>query len=638
MLCKTQTLRLQRAARLQIENRFDEASKIYEQLHASAPADFQVNHLLGVLRQQQGRPAEAVALLARARRSAPLSASTVMCLGLALDALGRNEEAGKMLRLSVALDPKCAEGFVNLGSHCGKLGQAEEAIAQYRHALGLRPDYPQAWTGLGTVLHLAGRSGEAESCHSRALQLDAKDRQAHFGRGQARQAMNRTDEALSDFDAHLVLRPEHNEARSFRLFLLNYRDELSREAVFAEHLAYGRSVGDSLHGRPPPPPFAQSPDPGRRIRLAFLSPDMRGHSVSYFLEPLLQRINRRDFEVILYHDHFSVDAVSERFRDGADLWRKISGQADNVVEETIRADRPDVLVDLAGHTGFNRLELFARRLAPVQITYLGYPNTTGLPAMDYRFTDAIADPPGEADGLCVERLVRFAPTAWAYLPPPAAPAPARVGEGPAGGITFGSFNVLSKAGAGTLRLWRSVLDAVPGSRLLVKSSGMDPDYWMKRLTGAGLPAGRVELLPMTPGIPEHLACYGRMDIALDCFPYQGTTTTCEALWMGVPVVTLAGDRHASRVGASLLTAAGHPEWIASSPEEYARIAARLSADPDRLRALRTGLRDDLLGSPLMDYGAQAAHFGAAVRSCWAAWCALHAPKAEEPVAAGLDSQ
>jgi predicted O-linked N-acetylglucosamine transferase (SPINDLY family) len=636
MLCKTQASRLQRAARLQIENRFDEAAEIYEQLHASAPGDFQVNHLLGVLRQQQGRPAEAVPLLSRARRSAPLSASTVMCLGLALDALGRHGEAGRMLRMSVALDPKSAEGFVNLGSHYGKQGRTEEAVAQYRRALGLRPDYPQAWTGLGTVLHLAGRSGEAESCHSRALQLDPKDRQAHFGRGQARQALNRTDEALADFDAHLALRPEHHEARSFRLFLLNYRDDLSREAVFAEHKAYGRSVEESLRGRPAAPPFLQSPDPSRRIRLAFLSPDMRGHSVSYFLEPLLQRIDRGSFEVILYHDHFSVDAVSERLRAGADLWRKTSGQADNVVEETIRADRPDVLVDLAGHTGFNRLELLARRLAPVQVSYLGYPNTTGLSAMDFRLTDSIADPPGEADGLCVERLVRFAPTAWAYLPPPTAPAPGRVTEGRPG-VTFGSFNVLSKAGAGTLRLWRNVLEAVPGSRLLIKSSGMDPVYWRGRLAGAGLPVDRVELIPMTPGVPEHLACYGRMDIALDCFPYQGTTTTCEALWMGVPVVTLAGDRHASRVGASLLTAVGHPEWIASTPEDYSGIASRLAADPARLRALRIGLRDDMRRSALLDYGAQAERFGAAVRSCWAGWCAARESAALAPELAAAES-
>jgi predicted O-linked N-acetylglucosamine transferase (SPINDLY family) len=630
MLSKSQTERLQTAAKLQIANRFDEAGDIYEKLHAAAPNDFQVNHLLGVLRQQQGRPDEAVALLTRARRAAPFSAPTVMCLGLALDALGRRAEAEKMLGMSVRLDPKSAEGFVNLGAHYGKRGRIEEALTHYRHALELRPDYPDCWTGLGTVLHLAGRSGEAVSCHSRAISLDPGHRQAYFGRGQALQALHRTDEALSDFDRHLTLRPEHHEARSFRLFLLNYRDNLPRETLFAEHRGYGRTVEEDLRGRPETPPFAHAPDPGRRIRLAFLSPDMRGHSVSYFLEPLLQGLDRREFEVILYHDHFSVDAVSERLRAGAALWRHISGQADNVVERTIRADKPDVLVDLAGHTGFNRLELFARRLAPVQITYLGYPNTSGLSAMDFRFTDAIADPPGDAERFHTERLVRFAPTAWAYMPPAEAPPPSPLPERPGGAVTFGSFNVLSKASPTTLSLWKDVLDAVPGGRLLIKSSGLDFDYWKGRLASSGIPLGRTELLAMTPGVAEHLACYSRVEIALDCFPYNGTTTTCEALWMGVPVVTLAGDRHASRVGASLLASVGHPEWVASSAGDFARIAASLAADPERLRRLRSGLRGEMTRSPLLDHGAQARRFGAAVRSCWAAWCASRESAAPQP--------
>ena len=611
------------AAALQIANRFGEAGEIYERLHAAAPDDFQVNHLLGVLRQQQGRPAEAVALLTRARRAVPFSAPTVMCLGLSLDALGRNTEAEKLLKLAVSLDPKCAEGLVNLGAHYGKRGRIEEAIKHYRRALELQPDYPQAWSGLGTVLHLAGRCGEAVSCHSRALQLDPRDRMAHFGRGQSLQALNRIDEALADFDTHLSLRPEHHEARSFRLFLLNYRDDLAREAVFAEHRAYGRAVEEDPGCRAGEPSFTQTPDPDRPIRLAFLSPDMRGHSVSYFLEPLLRNLDRRQFEVILYHDHFSVDSVSERLRAGASVWRQLCGQADSVAEEAIRSDRPDVLFDLAGHTGFNRLELFARRLAPVQITYLGYPNTTGLAAMDYRFTDAVADPPGDSDGLSVERLVRFAPTAWSYLPPADAPDPVRLSD--AGAVTFGSFNVLSKASARTLGLWRDVLEAVPGSRLVLKSSGMDPEYWKERLAGAGIPVERVELLPMAPGVTEHLARYGLLDIALDCFPYHGTTTTCEALWMGVPVVTLAGDRHSSRVGASLLSAVGHPEWIASKPSDYIRIAADLAADARRLRALRTGLREEMMRSPILDHGTHARLFGEAIRSCWAAWCASRQP-------------
>jgi predicted O-linked N-acetylglucosamine transferase (SPINDLY family) len=608
-------------------DRLAEAAPIYERIHAAAPNDFQINHLLGTLRYQQGRHGEAVALLSEARRRLPMSAPTHMCLGVALGGLGRHGEAEKALRMAVGLDPKSCDGWANLGAHYAVIGATDEAIESFERTLKIQPGYAHGWTGLGAVLHLAGRCEEAIACHTRALELEPGNRKARFGRGQALQALHRTDEALADFQAHLAVRPEHHQARSFRLFLLNYRDDLSRETLFAEHQAYGRAVENETRARGLAPSFAQTPDPGRRLRVAFLSPDLRSHSVAYFIEPLLRRLDPDQFEIFLYHDHFSVDDVSRRLRPCAAVWREFVGQGHDVVEQAIRADAPDLLVDLAGHTGFNRLELFARRLAPVQISYLGYPNTTGLAAMDYRLTDAIADPPGETDRFHTERLVRFAPTAWAYLPPADAPAPlpgpAERGEP----VTFGSFNALSKASASTLRLWRDVLAATPGSRLLIKSSGMDAARWKSRVAEAGIALDRVELRSTTPGIPDHLACYAQVDVALDTFPYNGATTTCEALWMGVPVVTLAGDRHAARVGASLLTAAGHPEWIASSPEDYARIAANLAADRSRLASLRSGLRQDLRRSPLLDYPAQAERLGAALRSCWADWCAEREPAA-----------
>jgi predicted O-linked N-acetylglucosamine transferase (SPINDLY family) len=607
--------------------RLAEASLIYERICAAAPRDFQINHLLGTLRYQQGRAGEAVTLLAEAARRMPLSAPTHMCLGVALGALGRYDEAEKALRMSVGLDPQSCESWANLGAHYAVMGASDRAIVSYEQALKIQPAYAQGWTGLGTVLSLAGRCEQSLACHTRALELEPGNRKARFGRGQALQALHRIGEAQTDFETHLAGRPEHHQARSFRLFLLNYRDDFTPDALFSEHLAYGRAVENETRGPGAPARFEQIPDARRRLRVAFLSPDLRAHSVAYFIEPLLRRLDPAQFEILLYHDHFCVDAVSRRLRAGAAVWRNFVGQEHAAVERAIRDDAPDLLVDLAGHTGFNRLELFARRLAPVQISYLGYPNTTGLAAMDYRFTDPIADPPGEADRLHTERLIRFAPTGWTYLPPADAPAPL---PGPAQrgrAVTFGSFNALSKASAATLRLWRGVLAAVPESRLVIKSSGMDPDYWKKRLTAAGLDLDRVELRPMTPGIPEHLASYAEVDVALDTLPYHGTTTTCEALWMGVPVVTLAGDRHAARVGASLLAAVGHPEWIASSPEDYARIAAGLAADRRRLAILRSDLRGAMRRSALLDHEVQAERFGAAMRSCWAEWCAAQEPAA-----------
>jgi predicted O-linked N-acetylglucosamine transferase (SPINDLY family) len=630
MLSSTQQARLQAAVSHHLAERYEEAAEIYEKIRTAAPDDFQVNHLLGALRQQQGRSREALVLLERARRRLPRSAPTLMCLGLALSALGRRREAEKALRASLALAPGDPEAWSNLGAACAVSGKTEEAIASFRRAIALKADYAQGWMGLGSVLHACGRSAEAVECQNRVLEIEPLSTKARFARAQALLALHRPDEALADFDAHLALRPGHHQARSFRLFLLNYRDDLSREALLAEHLDYGRAVEAATAASAPCQP-SNSPEPGRRLRVAFLSPDLRGHSVAYFVEPLLAHLDREQFEIVLYHDHYSIDATSERLRQGAAIWRHFSGWSDGAVEEAIRADAPDVLVDLAGHTGFNRLELFARRLAPVQMTYLGYPATTGLSAMDYRLTDAVADPVGETDHLHTESLVRFAPTAWAYAPSPEAPEPALPPGLRGEPVTFGSFNAISKVSGSTLALWRELLAAMPEARLVIKSSGLDPERYARHLAAAGLPLERIELLGMTPEVPAHLACYAKMDVALDPFPYNGTTTTCEALWMGVPVVTLAGDRHVARVGASLLTAISHPEWVAQSREEYIRIALGLARDRAGRRQLRTGLREELRASPLLAHARQAERFGAAVRACWAEWCGKRNALARESI-------
>jgi predicted O-linked N-acetylglucosamine transferase (SPINDLY family) len=598
-----------------LARQFTKAQAIYERLLRAKPYDFQLNHLLGALRQEQGRPGEALELLEKACRLRPLSAPTFMCRGLALDSLGRHADAERSLRAAVGMDPNNFDLWGNLAAHYVIVGRMPEAIDAFKRSIALKPDYAHAWTGLGTALHLSGRPEEGVVCHTRAIELEPRQIRAHFARGQAYQACHCVAEAVADFDAQLRINPDHHQARSFRLFLLNYSAELSPEALFAEHLVYGRAIEAEVARSGGPRNFAGRVRRPGKLRIAFLSPDFRVHSVAFFIEPILRHLDRTRFEILLYHDHFAQDAMTERLRGLADVWRQFAGQASRVVEGVLREDDPDVLVDLAGHTGFNRLDLFAQRAAPVQISYLGYPNTTGLRAVDYRFTDAIADPLGAADQLHTERLVRFAPTAWAYAPPAEAPVPAPAPGGAGAPITFGSFNALSKLSPATIRLWRELLEAVPASRLLVKSVGLVPERWSRTLAAAGLDPARVELRRETAAVADHLALYAQVDVALDPFPYNGTTTSVEALWMGVPLVTLLGDRHAARVGASLLTAIGHPEWIARSPADYVRIAAGLAADQERRRSLRTGLRAELLGSPLMDHRGQAERFGAALEAC-----------------------
>lgn len=601
--------------------RLDEALACYTRVRAAAPRNFDAVHLSGVVALQQGRVEVAIDWLQRAVKMDARSAPARMRLGLALMSAGRAIEAEPHFRETVRLKSEGVEGWDNLAYCLKAQDRLREAIECHERATTLDPGHAVGWYNYGLTLSLHGRIAEALRCHDRALAADPDYARAHFGRAQALQQAHRLPEAIAAYGEFLRREPRHHEARSYRLFALNYLDGIPREQLFAEHVALGRAVGTIE-----PPEFSHDPAPGRRLRVAVLSPDLRAHSCAYFLEPLLAHLPREQFEIYLYHDHFRTDAVSARLQGLAAVWRNFVGQSAAVVERTIRADAPDILVDLAGHTGLNRLPLFARHLAPVQITYLGYPNTTGLPAMGYRFTDAIADPPGEADALATEQLVRFAPTAWSYQPSAHAPevGPLPCLAAPDAPVTFGCFNNLAKVTDELLRVWARLLAAVPGSRLLLKGRGLGEEAvqerYRARFAAAGLPAERVELLERTDGLVEHLALYHRVDIALDTFPYHGTTTTCEALWMGCPVVTRQGDRHAARVGASLLHALGHSEWVADDADGYVALAAALASDRSRLAALRAGLREEVRRSPLLDHAGQAERFGAALRQCWAAWC------------------
>jgi protein O-GlcNAc transferase len=630
--------------------RLEDAGKLYRQVRTAAPKLFDGLHLSGVLAYQQSRYTEAVDLLTRAHQANRKHAMCQMRLGLALAALNRHAEAETHYRGSLTLDATVPETWNNLAISLKALGRSAEAgdayrkaldlkpgyydahdrlgalmadtqglaagIPHFRRCLELKPDYAPALCNLGLALLPEGKFEEAHDCFTRALASDPSLTQALVGRSLAWQQSYQMEAAAAGYAEALARDPGHHEARSARLLTLNYLDNRSREEVFADHVAFGQAAVQPKGSTSAPFPL----DPSKqKLRIAFLSPDLRAHSVAYFLEPLLQHLDRERFEIVLYHDHFQVDAMSERLRGHASLWRNFVGLPHGIVEQQIRADAPDILIDLAGHTGWNRLPVLARRVAPVQISYLGYPNTTGLSTIDFRFVDAITDPDEDDQRFHTERLVRFAPTAWAYSPPSAAPEVAL--DRPSGQpITFGSFNNFAKVSRSTLALWSRILAAVPNSRILLKGHGLHQSEiastLLPRLKAHAIDPVRIDLLGRTPNIAGHLALYARMDVALDPFPYHGTTTTCEALWMGVPVVTLAGDRHAARVGASLLTAASHPEWIARTPDEYVAIASALASDREQLSHLRRTLRDDLRRGPLLDHAGQAQRFTDALFACW----------------------
>jgi protein O-GlcNAc transferase len=371
--------------------------------------------------------------------------------------------------------------------------------------------------------------------------------------------------------------------------------------------------------------IANDPDPQRALRVGYVSADFRRHSVAYFLRGLVASHDRRRVRVYCYSNVERADTVTAEFQSLADEWRPVTGLPDAAVAEQVRADRIDILVDLGGHTGGNRLLVFARKPAPVQVTWLGYPNTTGLPAIDYRLTDDIADPPGEADALHTEKLVRLPGGFLCYRPgAEAAGTPAAPRDASAGPVTFGSFNTLSKVTAEVIRVWSAILGRIPGSRLLLKSEGLDEQGTRARVSGAfaahGIAPDRIGLLPWIEGYGEHMALYSRVDVALDPFPYNGTTTTCEALWMGVPVIALRGNRHAARVGASVLYHAGLPQWIAEDEAGYIALAVAGAADPQALRASRPANAERARASALTDQVRFTHDLEGAYRGMWVAYC------------------
>jgi predicted O-linked N-acetylglucosamine transferase (SPINDLY family) len=528
--------------------------------------EWQPNYLrawrnLGHLHQIQLDLARAVECYEHALALDPGDARLHAELGGLWQQLGDLPRAIARYREALARDPQVAATHNNLASALQETGALSPAVDAYLDALRLQPDFPEAYNNLGNCLVLLGRPQEAEECYRQAL----------------------------------TLRPDYHAAHSNYLLALNYLD-LDPMAITQAHRAWGAQLA-----QPAPVASAQIRQTTARLRIGYVSPDFRTHSVAYFFLPLLRAHDHTRYEIYCYSDVKRPDVVTTECARLADHWRDMRGTSDDAMEAAVRADHIDILVDLAGHTEGNRLPLFARRVAPRQVSYLGYPNTTGLATMDYRITDARTDPAG-CEPQYSERLLRLPHSFLCYAPPAHAPAVAVPPALSAGHITFGSFNNLAKISPGMVTLWSELLRGLPGTRLLLKNKSLRDPGVRARYTALfaahGIAASRLQLVGWLPAGADHLALYHHVDVALDTHPYNGTTTTCEALWMGVPVVTLAGARHASRVGASLLQQVGLGELIAADAAGYVAVARRLAAAPQALAELRRTLRDRMQNSPL----------------------------------------
>jgi len=556
---------------------------------------------LATAMRDSGRAAEAVELYHSALRMQPNLAQTHALLGNALRDLGQIDEAIAAHRRAIAFDPHFVGGHLNLGAALHDLGKLEDAIAAYQAGLAVDPNAAGLYINLTGVLREAGRLDEAVAAGKRAIQLAPNSAEAHNNLGTALMHQGFIEDAVLEYREALRLNPSFVPARDNLLFALNYRTTWDAQTILREHRQYEVQHVAPFFANAAPPP--RDPVASRRIRVGYVSGDLRDHPVGRFMHPIFAHHDRSQFEILAYHNLPGRDAFSEKLRQRVDHWHDVGTLGGTQLDALVRQHRIDILIDLSGHTAGNRLLVFARKPAPIQVTYLGYPTTTGLRAMDYRITDDIADPAG-ADVNYVEKLVRLPGCFLCYQGPSDAPDIAALPALAAGTVTFGSFNNFAKVSPETMRLWAEVLRAVPDSRLLIKSRGLgDPGTLAlvrKALAETGADLSRIEIRSHAKNFRDHLDTYNQVDIALDTFPYNGTTTTCEALWMGAPVVTLSGATHCSRVGQTLLAHVGFDQWVAKDAAQYVAIAGELAANLDELRHIRRTLRDRLSASSLCD--------------------------------------
>jgi len=631
-----------------------DAERICQDILQADPNHPTALHLLGVIARQMGDNATAVALISKAIAINPGDAEAHNNLGVVLKELGRLDETIASYHKALAIKPDYIDAHYNLGNvfrelgklddavgcylkalalkpdyaevHCNMglafqdMGNLDDAVTGFHKALAIKPDYADAQSNLGAVLRDQGKLDDAVTHYHQALAANPDFAKAHSNLGVALQELGMVDEAAASFQKALAIKPDFAEAHSNLLFAEHYRPGHTMQSLSDLHGEWEMRHAQAF--RSLWPAHVNAPDPERRLRIGFVSPDLGRHPVGYFVVRLLENLPRTDMETLAYSDRRG-DDLTERIEAATDVWRDVRGISDDHLAARITDDRIDILIDLAGHTSRNRLGVFARKPAPLQVTWAGYVATTGLAAMDYLLSDAHSTRADE-DRFHSETIIRM-PDSWlCYDPPAYAPAVGALPCRENTHVTFGSFNNAAKINADVVALWADILNTVPDSRLLLKSKGMDSPSNVERLTslfvGRGLDPSRLRLEGGSPH-KDLLACYNQVDIALDPLPYSGGLTTMEALWMGVPVITLPGATFASRHSLSHLSTVGLPELIAGNRDDYVNIAVGLAGDLPGLADLRAGLRERMSASPLCDGRKFADGFAANLRDIWRRWCA-----------------
>ncbi|HZF19735.1 MAG TPA: tetratricopeptide repeat protein [Burkholderiales bacterium] len=525
------------------------------------------------------------------------------------------KRAEELLRDALRARPEFPEAHLALSNVLDLLGDPEAAAAELGAALEQRPDYVGALYNRGILLRKSQRLTEAEAAWRRAIEIEPHFLPAYDALGSVLRGQSRIGEALECFATARKIAPEKFDLESAELFTLSCSEETSNEALFARHKAFGERIERAIPARFR---FGNVKDPQRRLRVGYLSGDFWRHPVALFALPVIEKHAE---EVFCYSTGETEDEVTQALKDGADVFRDAQSMSDDALADAIHADRIDILVDLTGHSGVFRLGVLAQQPAPVQATWLGYLSTTGMRRVHYRICDGHSDPERLSDSFHTETLARLPNSQWCYRPfiedvsIPDLPLKRN------GFVTFGSFNQVAKVSSGIRRLWADILTRVPDSRLVLAGvpDGPAKDGLLADLERAGVSTARITTLPHAV-LHDYLSSIGGVDIALDSTPYSGGTTTCDALWMGVPVVALQGSRSISRSAASILSTVGLVEWIASTPEDYVKLAVQFARDQVLLADLRRSLRKKMRFSPIMDEAAFVRDLENVYRAMWRAWC------------------
>jgi protein O-GlcNAc transferase len=568
---------------------------------------------------RQGHAADALKECQEAVRLEPDNVEWLRNMGILLQGQGQIEPALACFENALKLDENAAETHFSLGTVHQALANPERAIAAYETALRLKPDYVEACNNLAVLYGELSQPDLALEYCRKGLELAPNFSPFYGNMGVALLAQGRIEEAIGACRKAVELNPHDAAEHSNYLYALNFHPQIDPAKLLAEHVEWGKRHANDLSEVAPP--HVNDPAPDRRLRVGYVSPYFRQHAVNYFVEPILRSHDHEHFEIFCYSDVVHPDTVTAGLESQADHWRATRHQSDEDLACTIRRDQIDILVDLTGHIADNRLLTFARRPAPVQVTYIGYQNTTGMSGMDYRLTDEQADPPGQTDKLHTERLVRLPRSFFCYQPAedagPLTPLPAAA----RGFITFGSFNNFAKVTPRVIEAWWRILERVPRSRLIVLAyrAGYLEEHLKSHASRKGIDPARIDVHDKVPH-DQYMRLVSEADIALDPFPFNGHTTTCDAIWQGVPVVMLRGQTYASRFGGSVLANVGLGPLMADSVERYVEIAVAMAGDRNRLEALRRGLRATMQQSALLDFVGFTRNLEEAYRQMWRGWC------------------